>query len=84
MGADGQVAERLIAPVLKTGERESVPGVRIPPCPPLNFIDRVRLQSLGTLPAGSYSLEVRARGTEGGCNTGVLTAWGADLSVSRN
>ena len=30
----GQVAERLIAPVLKTGERASVPGVRIPPCPP--------------------------------------------------
>ncbi len=30
----GQVAERLIAPVLKTGERSRVPGVRIPPCPP--------------------------------------------------
>lgn len=30
----GQVAEWSIAPVLKTGERASVPGVRIPPCPP--------------------------------------------------
>jgi hypothetical protein len=29
------VAERLIAPVLKTGEGESPPGVRIPPCPPV-------------------------------------------------
>ena len=28
------MAERLIAPVLKTGERESVPGVRIPLYPP--------------------------------------------------
>ena len=29
------MAERLIAPVLKTGERASVPGVRIPLYPPL-------------------------------------------------
>ena len=30
----GQVAEWLNAAVLKTVERASVPGVRIPPCPP--------------------------------------------------
>ena len=30
----GWVAERLNAPVLKTGGRASVPGVRIPPHPP--------------------------------------------------
>src|SRR5580765_5161358 len=32
-GSSGQVAERLIAPVLKTGRRASVSAVRIPPCP---------------------------------------------------
>ena len=31
----GEVAEWLKAPVLKTGVRETVPGVRIPPSPPL-------------------------------------------------
>lgn len=31
----GWVAERLKAPVLKTGERESASWVRIPPHPPL-------------------------------------------------
>ena len=30
----GELAERLIAPVLKTGERESVPEVRILYSPP--------------------------------------------------
>jgi hypothetical protein len=33
------MAERLIAPVLKTGERESVPGVRIPLYPPTPLPD---------------------------------------------
>lgn len=33
------MAERLIAPVLKTGERASVPGVRIPPYPPLLILE---------------------------------------------
>lgn len=32
---DGGVAERFKAPVLKTGVRETVPWVRIPPPPPL-------------------------------------------------
>ena len=32
------MAERLKAPVLKTGIRETVSGVRIPPSPPLLFI----------------------------------------------
>ena len=32
---DGWVAEWLNAPVLKTGEGVSLPGVRIPPHPPL-------------------------------------------------
>src|SRR5208282_6180967 len=31
----GEVAEWLKAPVLKTGVRETVPGVRIPPSPPV-------------------------------------------------
>jgi hypothetical protein len=31
----GRVAERFKAPVLKTGVRESVPWVRIPPLPPV-------------------------------------------------
>jgi hypothetical protein len=31
----GEVAEWLMAPVLKTGVPERVPGVRIPPSPPL-------------------------------------------------
>ena len=31
---DGEVAEWLMAPVLKTGVPERVPGVRIPPSPP--------------------------------------------------
>jgi hypothetical protein len=31
----GEVAERLMAPVLKTGIRETVSGVRIPPSPPV-------------------------------------------------
>ena len=30
----GEVAEWLMAPVLKTGVPERVPGVRIPPSPP--------------------------------------------------
>jgi hypothetical protein len=34
----GEVAEWLMAPVLKTGVPERVPGVRIPPSPPLCFI----------------------------------------------
>ena len=35
----GEVAEWLKAPVLKTGVRETVPGVRIPPSPPdLNYL----------------------------------------------
>ena len=38
---DGQVAERFKAPVLKTGVRETVPWVRIPPCPPLRFCKRL-------------------------------------------
>jgi hypothetical protein len=33
----GGVAERFKAPVLKTGVRESVPWVRIPPPPPLKL-----------------------------------------------
>ena len=33
VGTPGRVAEWLKAPVLKTGVRESVPGVRIPPRP---------------------------------------------------
>jgi hypothetical protein len=32
------VAERLKAPVLKTGRRASVSRVRIPPHPPINFL----------------------------------------------
>ena len=32
--APGEVAEWLMAPVLKTGVPERVPGVRIPPSPP--------------------------------------------------
>jgi hypothetical protein len=34
----GEVAERLMAPVLKTGIPERVSGVRIPPSPPCTFI----------------------------------------------
>ena len=34
-GDCGEVAERLMAPVLKTGIPERVSGVRIPPSPPL-------------------------------------------------
>ena len=34
----GGVAERLNAPVLKTGEGASPPWVRIPPPPPLSWI----------------------------------------------
>ena len=35
VSSSGEVAERLKAPVLKTGVRETVPRVRIPPSPPL-------------------------------------------------
>jgi hypothetical protein len=35
----GGVAERFKAPVLKTGVRESVPWVRIPPPPPATLSD---------------------------------------------
>jgi hypothetical protein len=38
VAADGWVAERLKAPVLKTGRRESVSWVRIPPHPPRNVV----------------------------------------------
>jgi hypothetical protein len=34
----GEVAEWLMAPVLKTGVPERVPGVRIPPSPPLSLL----------------------------------------------
>src|SRR5579864_8814334 len=34
IAASGEVAEWLMAPVLKTGVPERVPGVRIPPLPP--------------------------------------------------
>ncbi len=34
----GEVAEWLMAPVLKTGVPERVPGVRIPPSPPFAFV----------------------------------------------
>jgi hypothetical protein len=35
--SNGEVAEWLMAPVLKTGIPERVSGVRIPPSPPLSF-----------------------------------------------
>ena len=38
----GGVAERFIAPVLKTDVRESVPGVRIPPPPPRKIKTRCK------------------------------------------
>jgi hypothetical protein len=34
----GEVAEWLMAPVLKTGVPERVPGVRIPPSPPVPYL----------------------------------------------
>jgi hypothetical protein len=46
---DGWVAERLKAPVLKTGKRESASWVRIPPHPPFSRIFRIAFPFCGTL-----------------------------------
>jgi hypothetical protein len=40
----GEVAERLKAPVLKTGIRETVSRVRIPPSPPFSKL-RIRIRN---------------------------------------
>src|SRR5580698_2283869 len=50
--AAGEVAEWLMAPVLKTGVPERVPGVRIPPSPPeiLNCIESPRPLPRNALP----------------------------------
>jgi hypothetical protein len=51
----GGVAERFKAPVLKTGVRESVPWVRIPP--PLPFIWQTKIKaSFGALFCAIYPL----------------------------
>ena len=55
LSARGQVAERLNAPVLKTGKGASPSWVRIPPCPPAiliypNVIAQVLSQSAPALP----------------------------------
>ena len=42
-GAAGGVAERSIAPVLKTGEGASLPWVRIPPPPPIYLASQLKL-----------------------------------------
>jgi hypothetical protein len=45
------VAEWLMAPVLKTGVPERVPGVRIPPSPPLFFLASYMLVILQLIPS---------------------------------
>jgi hypothetical protein len=40
----GEVAEWLMAPVLKTGVPERAPGVRIPPSPPLLLLSTSCMQ----------------------------------------
>ena len=48
----GEVAEWLMAPVLKTGIPERVSGVRIPPSPP-DFLYSIRASSIGHAADGS-------------------------------
>ena len=53
----GEVAERFIAPVLKTGDVERRPWVRIPPSP-LNYHE---LSTLEVSEAGHFSLGAKPR-----------------------
>ena len=57
----GQVAERLNAPVLKTGVGASPPWVRIPPCPPLRNNDGHSVRRRGYAISGQHPEQVALR-----------------------
>ena len=52
----GEVAEWLMAPVLKTGVGETLPGVRIPPSPPIPSVFRCPAGHAGPLPAATAAI----------------------------
>ncbi len=60
IAGNGEVAERLMAPVLKTGIPERVSGVRIPPSPPASgegFRSRLNSAEHANAPCADLALK---------------------------